>query len=125
MHIIPKYLFWLALVFAFTASHAAELRSPAEMTPDDWNYISEAKDKYYSCLQEKMNEFGKTSDDPRVISDKVLDVCSTILITLDSDLAGRNINPDFSRRYIYNLKNKAGQQLLRNLMMMIASRQQE
>ena len=103
---------------------AGNYRTPAEMNPDDWDMINEAQSDYLECLELKMIEFGENSDDPRIISDQVLDVCSVILIKLDRDMGERNINPYFTQRYIYNMKNKAAQQMLRNLMMMIASRQQ-
>ncbi len=107
------------------AGEQAEPRLPAQMNNEDWEIINTAQDSYHECMQGKMLEFSENSDDPRVISDQVLEVCSGILIKLNHDLDERNINPYFSQKYIYNMKNKAAQQLLRNLMMMIASRQEK
>ena len=114
----------LGLALSCSYTLAEEFRSPQEMTSDDREIINEAQADYYDCVQEKMLEFSNNSDDPRIISDQVLDVCSVILIKLDGDLGERNMNPHFTQRYIYNTKNKAAKQLLKNLMMIIASRQQ-
>jgi len=122
---LNSILTWLCVFLPVTPIHAGEFRAPSEMTNDDWKVINEAQTTYYNCLQEKMVEYGETSDDPRTISDQVLDICSVILIKLDQDMGERNMNPHFTQRYIYNTKNKAARQLLRNLMMMIASRQQQ
>lgn len=125
---MKKLLLLLICLTPFSVSadaDSANYRLPEEMTRDDWDVINTAHGDYRACLQEKMIESAADSDDPRVISNQVLELCSIILIKLDQDLGERNINPIFTQRYIYNMKNKAAQKLLRNLMMMIASRQQE
>lgn len=119
------FLTWLCVFLPVTSIYAGEFRNPSEMTNEDRIIINDAQTSYYGCLQEKMVEYGETSDDPRVISDQVLEICSNILVKLDQDMRERNMNPHFMQRYIYNTKNKAARQLLRNLMMMIASRQQQ
>lgn len=119
-------VFTLILVFTASVNSMAneDGRTPAQMTDEEWDIINTAHGDYNECLQEKMIEFGATSDDPRIISDQVLEICSTILIKLNGEMDERGINKYFTQKYIYNMKNKSAQQLLRNLMMMIASRQQ-
>ncbi|MCG8325002.1 MAG: hypothetical protein MI673_05755 [Thiotrichales bacterium] len=113
------------LLLGSKPSIAEDTRDPNQMTGDDWTIVNTARDSYYECLQTKMLEFSKNSDDPRVIADQVLEVCSVILLKMNRDLDELNINPHFTQRYIYNMKNKAAQQLLRNLMMLIASRHEQ
>lgn len=115
------------LIIASTSMYApaADYKTPAEMTKEDWQVVNTAEGDYIVCLQEKIVAYGETSNDPRVISDRILDECSNILINLDKTMGERNINPNFTRRYIYNMKNKSARKMLKSLMMMIAARQQQ
>lgn len=125
MKLEPVIISIIMTILPLSVIRADEFRTPADMTGDDWELVNIAHGDYSACLQEKTVLYSSTSDDPRLISDRVLEECSAILVQLDTDMGERNINPHFTQRYIYNMKNREAQVMLRSLMVMIANRQQQ
>ena len=97
---------------------------PTELSNEDWKNFKYKIHVYNGCLREEMVQWVNKGSDPRFVSNKVLESCSFHLEELKNQMNEKNLDPNFTDRYIYINKNKAGKQML-GAIMMLMSQQQE
>ncbi len=128
MRLIIK-LFTLPFLILFsTFSIAMEETStylePQDISDAEWNNINGKVRVYNGCLNQEMVKWVGQGTDPRAVSDQVLELCSFHLIELEKEMGDKNINPEFTKRFIYASKNKAAKKMLGTIMMLMSQSQQ-
>lgn len=93
---------------------------PQEVSDAEWNKINGKVRVYNGCLNQEMVKWVGQGTDPRAVSDQVLELCSFHLIELEKDMGEQNINPEFTKRFIYTNKNRAAKKMLGTIMMLMS-----
>ncbi len=120
------FLLVILTVCSVSFSVAAEkqgYRQANDITEQEWDMVQEKKYEYNNCLKEKMFGYVENGTDARQVADQVLEVCSFHLTEMQKNMDGNNIQPEFTQRFIYNVKNKAARKMLSGIMMLMAQQQ--
>lgn len=121
-------IFLIAMLLLCSASFSLSAeeqgyRLPNDITQEEWNWVMGKKNEYNGCLKEEMIASVDKGNDARQVANQVLELCSFHLIEIQKQMDKDNIQPEFTRRFIYNTKNQAGKQMLGGIMMLMAQKQ--
>lgn len=103
------------LVISISAVPAEELKNTFET--EDMQLITETNINFTSCIQQASMEIMDSHGDVREIAGLSVEKCAPVLKELDDKLAARNINPDFYKGMIQQMKGRSIRRLLPLLMM--------
>ena len=113
----------ITLSISTHAEEDIEPHGPEKITQEQWREINDYIYNHQLCLREEMVKTVEASDDARNASNQILEICSPHLIELKQKMVSWNIAPSFADQYIYTKKNKAANQMLRAVMVLMANKQ--
>lgn len=107
-------------VICYAVEDSSQYIEPHDITNEQWSYINQEIRLYNDCLRQEMVKRVEKGNDPRTLSNQLLETCSGLLIELQEKMDNDNINPQFTERFIYTHKNRAARQMLGAIMMMMS-----
>ncbi len=96
--------------------------TPDKMTSEDRMLLSEYSGSYNSCLTGVSMQQMEVQADARNVVDYAMKECAVKLEELDQKMIERNFEPNFRMGYLHMVSNKGANNVLRSVMMGMATR---
>ncbi len=96
-------------------------RSPENFTPEEIEGMVAGMSNYSLCLRDESLKILSQHKDVRQIAEIAMGQCQKVLDALDSEMAEKNVSPEFRKSYISRGRNRSAKVMLPEIMQMKAA----
>jgi hypothetical protein len=109
------------LCASVTSAEETAYRSPENFTPEEIEWMVAGMSKYSLCLRDESLKILSQYEDVRQIGEIAMGLCQKVLEALDSEMAEKNVSPEFRKSYITKGRNRSARVMLPEIMQMKAA----